>query len=77
MSSIDFDPEDYIDEVSSYILIDELKRRNILPKSFSNDLEEKFSDRFPMREALTNILNISPLSTLDDIIQAVKENYNK
>lgn len=43
MANIDFDPEDYVDEIASYYLIRELKERKILPKSF--DEYKEYSEK--------------------------------
>lgn len=80
MASIDFDPEDYLDEVDIDELINELKSRKVLPPSFRYD--ENKPDltcwgKNPKRDLLLAHLDLSPLSDLDEVIEKVKEVFNK
>ena len=80
MATIDMDPEDYIDEIDTDILIDELKSRKVLPNSFKhkgNEPELSNWGKYPKRELLTAYLEISPLSTLEDCIEKIKIFYYK
>lgn len=80
MATIDIDPEDYIDEIDTDILIDELKSRKVLPNSFKHkENEPDFSNwgKYPKRELLTSYLELSPLSTLEDCIEQIKIFYYK
>lgn len=79
MASISFDPEDYVDEISTKYLIDELIERKVLPSDFKKNKDKDFLslDRTPIRSAICELLNTSPLSSVEDIIELVKENYNK
>jgi len=80
MATLDFDPEDYLDEVDIDDLINELKSRKVLPQSFKYD--ENKPDLIcwgntPKRDLLLVHLDISPLSDLNDTIEKVKEIYYK
>lgn len=80
MAQLDFDPEDYLDEIDSDDLVNELKHRNILPTHFK--FEENKPDltswgKYPKRDMMLAHLELSPLASLDDIIEKVKENYYK
>ena len=80
MAEIEFDPEDYIDEIATRHLIRELKKRKILPQNF-NEFQSRIEPgpflKTPKRAMLIDILKLPPLATLEDIQEAVKENYNK
>ena len=80
MATVDFDPEDYLDEVDTECLINELKSRKVLPPSFKYD-EDKHDltswGKNPKRDLLLSHLDISPLSDLNETIEKVKEVFNK
>ena len=80
MAEIEFYPEDYIDEIDTEDLIEELKSRKVLPKSFDVNKEmiySRFYGRTPKRDAIIEFLELHETASLEDIIEAVKENYNK
>ena len=76
MASIDFDIEDYLEEADTQDLIDELVSRKVLPKGFKSK-DELSVIRYEKRDLLTQHLGISPLSTLEDIQEKIKEIYFK
>lgn len=76
MASIDFDVEDYLDEADTQNLINELISRKVLPKGFKSE-DEKAVIRYEKRNLLTLHLGISPLSTLEDCIEQIKNIYYK
>ena len=76
MASIDFDIEDYLEEADTQDLIDELVSRKVLPKGFKSK-DELPVIRYEKRDLLTQHLGISPLSTLEDIQEIIKEIYYK
>lgn len=86
MASIDIDIEDYLDEVDTDYLIEELKSRSDLPSEF-NYLKRNEDDsiiyeldensRTPIRDIIIQILNLGVGATIEDIQQAVKESYYK
>lgn len=80
MASIDIDPEDYIDEISTRHLIRELKRRKVLSEAFNEEKPNVSIDSFsktPKRNALIDFLKLHQSATLEDIQDAVKEVYYK
>lgn len=88
MAEIDFDPEDYLDEVSTDALIDELKTRNnfnpskdfiIEAETINNSgiIDLNPDERFPIRYAIIKLLDLSVGASLKDIIEGIKENYYK
>lgn len=83
MASIDFDPEDYVDEIGTRFLIRELKSRKVLPKSFpetqieNEAVELQMWSKTPKRDAMIEFLKLSSCATLEDIIEEVKQIFNK
>ena len=83
MANIDFDPEDYVDEIGTRFLIRELKNRKVLPKSFpetqmeNEAVELQMWSRTPKRDALIEFLKLSQCATLEEIIEVVTNIYNK
>jgi hypothetical protein len=84
MATIDFDPEDYIDEIDADDLIEELKKRHILPKSFTRPIssDEKFDaslmcSRTPKRDTLISFLGLHKSATLEDMQNEIEQIYNK
>ena len=74
MATIDFDPTDYIDGIDTDDLIDELKSRGGVPNEFKC-LDE--NSKTPIRDILIDILNLGVGASIEDIQNAVKENYYK
>jgi hypothetical protein len=85
MARVDIDIEDYLDEVDTDTLIEELKTRTDLPKEWEDlkklDSNEIFVfdeySRTPIRDLIIEILDLHSAATLEDIQESVKENYNK
>ena len=78
MASIDFDPEDYLDEVDTDDLIDELKERaereNKRAKAYLSEITKDEDFQIPidiprkkLKEVLCDYLQLSHCSTPDQI----------
>jgi hypothetical protein len=85
MARIDIDIEDYLDEVDTDSLIEELKSRRDLPREWQNLKKLGTGNVYhlnndsasPRRDLIINILRLHPSATIEDIQEAVKENFNK
>jgi hypothetical protein len=80
MARIEVEIEDYLDEVETRYLVKELKRRKVLPELFEENAKALQFDGFtrtPKRFALIEFLKLHQSATLEDIQEAIKENFNK
>ncbi len=80
MATIDIDIEDYLDEVDTDYLVNELKHRKVLPTHFKYNEDEPDLTcwgKYPKRDLLLQHLDLSPLSGIEDIFEKVKEIYYK
>jgi hypothetical protein len=62
MASVDFDPEDYLDEVSTKDLISELSKRGA---------------RYNGKDGLFDLLGLNKLASLGDVLEKTTELYNR
>jgi hypothetical protein len=72
-----------LDDFLTMDLIEELETRYLdeyelheLVRLLKNQMVGQYT-RTPIRDIIIEILNISPLSSLEDIQLAIKENFNK
>ena len=80
MASIDIDVEDYLDEADTDCLVRELQQRKILPSSFKykeNEPDLTCWGKNPKRDLLLSYLDLSPLASLEDMLEAAKSHYFK
>ena len=83
MSRVDIDIEDYLDEVDTDTLIEELKTRKDLPKEW-HDLKKLDSDeiltyneysRTPKRDLILKILGLNEFALIEEAIESLKQLY--
>jgi hypothetical protein len=77
--SISIDIEDYIDDVDTMDLVDELKKRHDLTPMFRAAIEKFEMDRTrtPLRDTIICLLDLHTSATIEDIQEAIVEIYNK
>ncbi|MFW9597560.1 MAG: hypothetical protein ACMV0Y_06365 [Paludibacter sp.] len=84
MASVDIDIEDYLDEVDTDTLIEELKTRKDLPKEWhdlkklddSNDiLTYNEHSRTPKRDLILEILGLNEFALIEEAIESLKQLY--
>lgn len=74
---IDVEISDYLDEVDTDDLIQELSKRRDIPKRMKYLMTALEETKFPMRDSIIAFLNIHPTATVEDIQEAVKSVYYK
>ena len=77
--SVDVDIDDVLEEIDTDDLITELESRSDLPPKYRAiaDNDRINYSKTPTRDALTDILKLSDMASLGDILQAVTDNYYK
>lgn len=75
---VEVDGDEILREIDTDDLIEELESRNDLPPKYKEVQNITYYDtRTPKRNAVISVLDLSINSTLEDIIEAVKYNFNK
>ena len=76
---IDIEISDYLDEVSTDELIDELITRKGLPDGLKElfTKEDVKCSKTPTRDAIINFLNLHIGATIEDMCERIKEIYYK
>lgn len=77
--SITIDIEDYIDEVDTMDLVEEIKKRHDLTPSFRAAVVRFEMDRTktPLRDTVIQLLDLHTSATVEDIQEKIKEIYYK
>jgi hypothetical protein len=77
--SVSIDIEDYIDEVDTMELVEELKKRRDLTPMFRAAIEKFEMDRTrtPLRDTVICLLDLHTSATIEDIQQKISEIYYK
>lgn len=76
----DIDIEDYLDEVDTDSLVNELRHRRNIPKKIKAAflyLNESEHSKTPIRDFLVMYLDLHTSATIEDIQEKVKEIYYK
>ena len=68
---------DYLDEVDTDDLVDELIKRRDIPKRMKFLMSCLVDSRTPVRDSIIAFLNLHSSATVEDIQEAVKDCYYK
>ena len=74
---VEVDEDEILSEIDTDDLIEELESRSDLPPKYKAVFNSNQWEKTPTRNAMCYVLGLAVTSSIEDIIQGIKENYYK
>ena len=74
---VDVDIEDYLDEVDTSDLCKELVTRSDIPENVRDRFRFLHESKTPLRDSVIDVLDLQTTASIEDVIQALKDNWYK